>query len=69
MKQLSSIQLKSLADFANTVAAAWFTTGIISPIFTKPKSPAEFLMLLLVSLFMTGLILRWSLYILEGIKK
>lgn len=69
MKQFSSVQLKSMAEFANTVAAAWFTAGVISPAFARPKSVADFLIFLLISVFMTGLILRWSLYILEGVKE
>jgi len=69
MKGLSSVQLKALSDFSNTVAAAWFTAGIISPVFTKPKSLVELITFLLVSLLMTGATLRWSLFILEGVKK
>ena len=69
MKELSSAQLKSLSEFANTVAAAWFTAGVISPVFTKPKSLLELITFLLVSLLMTAATLRWSLFILEGVKK
>lgn len=69
MARLSSIQLKSLSEFGNTVAAAWFTAGVISPIFTKPKSLPELATFLLVSLLMTWATLRWSLHLLEGVKK
>lgn len=37
-KKLSTEQKKVLSDFLNTIAAAWFTIGIISPVLSKPKS-------------------------------
>jgi hypothetical protein len=69
MSNLSSVQLKSIADFANTVAAAWFTAGVISPIFTKPKSFLELMTFLAVSLLMTWATLRWSILLLEGVRE
>jgi hypothetical protein len=69
VKSLNPAQLKSLADFSNTVAAAWFTAGVISPVFTKPKSFLELMTLLSVSLLMTWATLRWSLFLLDGVKE
>lgn len=61
MEKLTFAQRKSLSEFANTVAAAWFTAGIISPFFTKPKSLQELLSFVIVGLLMTWATLRWSL--------
>ncbi len=61
MKRLSVNQRKALSDFANTVAAAWFTAGVISPFFTKPKSLIELLSFVFVALLMTWATLKWSL--------
>jgi len=69
MNSLSPVQLKSIAEFADTVAAAWFTAGVISPIFTKPKSFLELLIFLAVSLLMTWATLRWSILLLEGVEE
>ncbi|MBI5619465.1 hypothetical protein HY950_00705 [Candidatus Gottesmanbacteria bacterium] len=65
MKRLSWDQRKSLSEFSNTVAAAWFTAGVISPLFTKAKSLEEVAVFLFSGLFMTGVMLRLSLLFLE----
>ena len=65
MKRFSWDQRKGLADFTNTVAAAWFTAGIITPFFTKPKSPIELLSLFLGGIGMTVVMLYFSLLFLE----
>ncbi len=69
MKRLSPVQLKSLSEFANTVAAAWFTAGVIAPVFTRPKSIGDLLTFLLIGVLMTAVVLYWSLFLLEGVKK
>lgn len=68
VKKLKPIQLKGLSEFANKIAAAWFTAGIISPFFTKPESLFAVLRFLLVGLLMTGATLLWSLSLLDGVK-
>ncbi len=68
VKKLSSSQLKGLSEFANKIAAAWFTAGIISPFFTRPKSFLELALYVGVGLLMTLATLRWSLALLEGTK-
>jgi hypothetical protein len=68
VKGLSQVQLKGLAEFANKIAAAWFTAGIISPFFTKPKSFVELVSYVGVGLLMTLVALRWSLFLLGGTK-
>jgi len=68
VNELSVNQRKALSDFANTIAAAWFTAGIISPLFTKPKSPAELLTFVILGISMTWAALRWSLILVEDAK-
>lgn len=68
MNKFNSAQLKSLSDFANTVAAAWFTGGVISPFFSKPESLEKLFLFLLVGLLMTWATLRLSLFLVKGVK-
>jgi hypothetical protein len=68
MRGLKSAQLKALSDFANTVAAAWFTAGVISPFFTKPASLLEVFRFLLIGLLMTWITLTWSLSLVKEVK-
>ena len=68
MKRINSAQRKSLADFGTTVAAAWFSAGIIAPLFTKPKSYIDVLLFLAIGAIMTIITLRWALLFLEGVK-
>lgn len=68
MKKLKPIQLKGLSEFANKIAAAWFTAGIISPFFIRPESFFEVLRFILVGLLMAGATLGWSLSLLKGVK-
>ncbi len=68
MKELTEPQLKALSDFANTVAAAWFSAGVISPFFIKPPSAMEALVFPSVGLVMTWLTLSFSLSLIKEIK-
>lgn len=68
MGELKPAQRKALSEFANTVAAAWFSAGVISPFFTKPKSLIDLLSFILVGLTMTWATLRWSLSLVKEIK-
>jgi len=66
MENFNSAQLKALSEFANTIAAAWFTAGVISPFFTRPKSFYEVSIFVAVGLLMAGTTLKWSLSLLKG---
>lgn len=68
MQRLKPAQLKALSDFANTVAAAWFTAGVISPFFVKPESPIKLFTFPLVGLTMAWVTLKWSLSLVEEIE-
>ena len=39
---LKTQQLKTLSEFSNMVAVAWFTGGIVSPIFAEPSQVKSF---------------------------
>ena len=67
MANLKPIQFKALSNFANTVAAAWFSAGVVSPFFTKSDSLIQSLMGPLMGILMTWIMLRWSLFLLEDI--
>ncbi|OGG24527.1 hypothetical protein A3A79_05075 [Candidatus Gottesmanbacteria bacterium RIFCSPLOWO2_01_FULL_43_11b] len=67
--RLNQAQLKALSDFANTVAAAWFSGGVISLFFAQTTSLLEMLRFPLIGVLMTWFTLRWSLSLLEGVKR
>jgi hypothetical protein len=50
------------------VAVAWFTAGIISPLFIKPENLIKTLVLAGVATLMTGFLLMWSLLLVKTIK-
>lgn len=54
MRNLKPGQLKALSEFLNTVAAAWFTAGIIAPIFIELKDISKTIVLGLVA-FVTSM--------------
>jgi len=68
MEKLNSAQRKSLADFGTTVAAAWFSAGIIAPFFSKPKSILDAFTFIIIGTIMSSITLRLSLSLLKGIK-
>lgn len=49
---LNSKQIKSLSEFFNSLAVAWFTAGIITPFFLNSESSS--IILLFVSSGITG---------------
>ena len=65
METLNSAQLKALSDFANTVAAAWFTAGVISPFFVKPESLIQLFAFPIIGILMTWVTLSWSISLLK----
>lgn len=69
MKNLNSAQLKSLSEFTNTIATAWLSAGVIAPFFTKPKSLSGYLLFFIISVVVTSILLKFSLWLLKDIKK
>ncbi|HCM37485.1 TPA: hypothetical protein DIS61_02455 [Patescibacteria group bacterium] len=68
MRQYTLAQRKSLADFFNMIAVAWFTAGIISPFFIISKTIIELLLYPIAGIILTWLSLLISLYLLKDIK-
>lgn len=65
--ELSIGQRKALSDFLSTVAAAWFTAGVISPLFTHPEDSLEAALLVVLSLAVTAAFLRLSLVLVKEV--
>ncbi|MEK7100324.1 MAG: hypothetical protein AAB872_00770 [Patescibacteria group bacterium] len=59
---LKTQQLKTLSEFSNMVAVAWFTGGIVSPIFAEPSQVKSFVIL---AMFETLLFLSGSVYLVK----
>jgi hypothetical protein len=68
MKKLRPSQLKALSEFLNTIAAAWFSAGVISPLFIKPENLIKALILAGIAIVMTIFLLAWSLSLLRRVK-
>jgi hypothetical protein len=68
MKKLSSGQLRAGSEIAGNIAVAWFSAGVISPLFIRPKDIPELSVLLGIGLVMAGLFTGSSLYLVRGIK-
>ena len=68
MLDLTPSQYKALSEFLNTIAAAWFTAGVISPFFIKPESLISAVILGLIAMMFTLSCLGWSLFLVRRIK-
>ena len=66
--RLKQSQLKGLSEFMNTVAAAWFSTGIISPFFIRIEDITRVAILAMFSLTSAGIFLLISIRLLKGVK-
>jgi hypothetical protein len=67
MKSLKSSQLKALSEFLNTIAAAWFSAGVISPFFIKPESLLRAILLGFSAFVLALSLLYWSIYVVKNI--
>lgn len=54
-------QLKIIADFANYIAVAWFTGGVVTPILSQPESLTSHLGITFGGAIMTLIFLSFSL--------
>lgn len=68
MINLAPAQYKALSEFLNTIAAAWFTAGVISPFFIKPVNLISAIFLGGIALILTMFCLGWSLLLVRKIK-
>lgn len=69
MVGLTANQLKVLSDFLNTIAAAWFTAGAISPLFIKSENIFRTILLGLIAVSLSLGLLSLSLSVARRIKK
>lgn len=61
MREFSIGQLKTLSEYFNMIAAAWFTAGIISPFFSKAV-PLEKALFSIAGLGVSYVFLNFSLF-------
>ena len=61
MRKLSSGQLKAASEITGNIAVAWFSAGVISPLFIRPGKLLEFFLFLLIGLAMAALFVGSSL--------
>lgn len=68
MKKLnfSHEQTSRASEIFGNLAVAWFSAGVISPLFVRPKTIFEFMVTFSLSLVMTVLFFIWSLYLMRS---
>lgn len=54
VRRLNNSQLSRLSEILENIAVAWFSAGVISPLFLKPSNLGEFLIFLLSGLGMAA---------------
>ena len=67
MEKLSHGQLKVVSEFFNTIAAAWFTGGIVAPFFTK-SSLSEKLLFFAAGFTFSYVFLSFAILLVKGVK-
>lgn len=68
MRNLKDGQIKGLSDFLNTVAAAWFSAGAISPLFIKTEVIGKTILISGIEIVMALFFLSISLLLLREVK-
>lgn len=68
MSKLSGGQLERASEVAGNIATAWFSAGVISPLFTHPRSSWDIVFRLTVSLIMASGFFLISLKLAKEIK-
>lgn len=56
-------QLNRASEILGNLSVAWFTVGVISPLFIRPKEIIDLLTNLVVGLTMAGIFAFWSIYL------
>ena len=67
-RKTNSGKLKALSDFFNKVSAAWFTAGVITPIFIETDNFLDQFSLFFVGTTMTLLFLWSSVTLVRGLE-
>ena len=66
--KLKLAQRNKLSDFANMLAVAWFTAGVISPLFLQTDNLNKTISLALIALVATGFFVYWSLFLVRKVR-
>jgi len=66
--RLKPAQRNKLSDFSNMLAAAWFTAGVISPLFLQTDNFNKTILMGVFSLTSTSLFVYWSLRLVRRLK-
>ena len=67
MSNLSVGELKALSSFFNTIAAAWFTGGVIAPFFSE-TSLLEKAIFFIAGALLSYCFLKFSLFFVKEVK-
>jgi len=66
--KLRPAQKNKLSDFANMLAVAWFTAGVISPLFLQPANANKTISMGVFSLAISIIFVSWSLSLIRKVK-
>lgn len=66
--RLTKAQLIRISEVLGNISVAWFSAGVITPIFIHPQSVFDFIYTLVVSLILSGASLILSLVIIRKLK-
>ena len=65
MNKFSSRQLNRASEIIGNISVAWFSGGIIAPIFSRSLKLIEFITFIVVSLIVSGIFFSISLEIIK----
>ena len=65
---LNKSQLERTSEIMGNITVTWFSAGVITPLFIRPKNFIEFIFLFALSLLMAGLFFLGSLHLVRRIK-
>ena len=66
--KLRPAQRDKLSDFANMLAVAWFTAGVISPVFLQAYNLNKTIIMAVVSLVISAVFVSWSLRLVRKVR-
>lgn len=69
MEKLSFVQQNRASEIIGNISVAWFSAGVIAPLFTRNLNSIEYTTFFIVSLAMSGSFFVISLNIIENNNK
>lgn len=66
--KLTKLQLVRISEVLGNISVAWFSAGVITPIFIHPKTVFDFVYVLGLSLTLSGAFLILSLVTIRKLK-